>query len=290
MPRGVYVRKPRIIRFEDAKINRITHVEPEIIESDEEIVAKLNDRFEVLAEMTEACIAGHIRAMIVSGPPGLGKSFTVESILDKWDPERDNHEIIRGYVRATALFRLLHRHRNLGDVLVFDDADSIFNDDTALNLLKAACDTTKKRTISYMTEANLVDEETAESLPKSFDFNGTIIFITNRDFDADIDRGHKYAPHMEALISRSHYIDLAMKTTRDYIIQIRRVVELGLLKDTELTQEQQDEVVEFVESNSRKLRELSLRIVLKIAGIRRRAVVNNSGDKWIRNARVTCFR
>lgn len=285
MPRGVYVRKPRTDRFTNAKLDRITHIEPEIVETDDEIEAKLNDRFDVLSEMTEACLAGDVRAMIVSGPAGLGKSYTVESILEKWDPAGDRHEIVRGYVRATSLFRLLHRHRALGNVLVFDDSDSIFNDDNALNLLKAACDTNKKRTISYMTEASLVDEETAESLPKTFEFNGTIIFITNRDFDADIERGHKFAPHMQAMISRAHYIDLAMRTTRDYVIQIRRVVRLGLLVNSGLSPEKQGDVVKFIEDNCTKLRELSLRMVLKVATIRKR-----NEDKWLRNARVTCFR
>jgi len=284
MPRGVYVRKPRSDRF-DNKIDRVTHIEPAIFETDEEIEQKLNDRFDVLSEMTDACLAGDVRAMIVSGPAGLGKSYTVETTLEKWDPSNDRHEIVRGYVRATSLFRLLHRHRNPGNVLVFDDSDSIFNDDNSLNLLKAACDTNKKRTISYMTEAALVDEETAESLPKTFEFNGTIIFITNRDFDADIDRGHKFAPHMQAMISRSHYVDLAMRTQRDYMMQIRRVVRQGLLANSGLSIEQQEEVVKFVETNSTKLRELSLRMVLKVATIRKR-----SGDRWLRNARVTCCR
>lgn len=287
MPRGVYVRKPRMYGsvgvYNAQRVVRVENPEPETQETDDQILQRLNDRFEVLDDLTRGAISGEIRAMIVSGPPGLGKSYTIETIMDEWDPSGDFHSIVRGYVRPPSLYRLLHRHREHGQVLIFDDADSIFDNEYALNLLKAACDTNKKRIISYMTEAKLVDEEEGEPLPKSFEFHGSIIFITNRNFDNDIARGHRYAPHMEAMISRSHYVDLAMHTVRDYMMQIKRVVEGGLLKNMGLSDEQQEEVMNFIQNNNTRLRELSLRIVLKVAAIRLR----NADHRWEKTARVT---
>jgi hypothetical protein len=258
---------------------------PVVVETDAEIETKLNDRFEILETMTDMAISGDARALIVSGPAGLGKSFTVEKALNGWDPEALNHKIIKGYIKAPGLYKMLFSHRAPGQVLVFDDADEVFLDDTAINLLKAACDTSDRRMISYITEGTLIDEETAERLPKSFQFEGTVIFITNYDFDAMIDRGSKLAPHLQALVSRSHYIDMAMKTKRDYIIRIRQVIRQGLLRNIGLDEEAQLDVIDFIEDNQDRLRELSLRMALKIGAIRRRGAPN-----WMKMARVSCCK
>jgi hypothetical protein len=290
MPRGVPkngYHKTRTAKTDKiAKIMNVTQpTEPVIVETDEEIEQKLTDRFEILSDMTNAAIDGDVRALIVSGPAGLGKSFTVEKALEAWDPNATSHRIVKGYVKAPALYKLLYQHRGAGSVLVFDDADDVFLDETAIGLLKAALDTTDRRIISYMTEGSLVDEESAERLPKSFEFRGTVVFITNYDFDAMIDRGSKIAPHLSALVSRAHYIDLAMKTQRDYLIRIRQVVKQGLLKNIGLSDDAQDDVVQFIEKNASRLRELSLRMALKIGTLRRK-----DDGRWMKRAIVTCCK
>ena len=287
MPRGVPksgFRKPRT-NVAIKRMLEVTQPASVIVETDDEIEQKLTDRFEVLGMMTEAALAGDVNAMIVSGPAGLGKSYTVEKALESWDPNGTNHRTIKGYVKATALFKLLYAHRARGQVLVFDDADDVFLDETAINLLKAALDSTERRIISYMTEGSLIDDETAERLPKSFQFEGTVIFITNYDFDGMIERGNKLAPHLQALVSRAHYVDLAMKNKRDYIIRIRQVVRMGLLQNIGLTSAAQREVCEFIESNQDRLRELSLRMALKLGAVRRR-----NPNNWTKVARITCCR
>lgn len=293
MPRGVPragYRKPRQSKMDKANsLAKIMNVqvpaEPVVVETDEEIEQKLNDRFEVLAEMTEAATDGSVRSMIVSGPGGLGKSYTVERVLNSWDPNALSHTVVRGFVKATGLFKLLYQNRAPGQVLVFDDADSVFLDDVSVNLLKAVCDSTEKRIVSYMSEGVLIDDETAERLPKSFEFEGTIIFITNMDFDGMIDRGSKLAPHLEAMLTRSHYIDLAMKTRRDYIIRIKQVVASGMLRGRGLDAEAEADVMEFIDENHDCLRELSLRMAIKLADIRKR-----NSKTWKKTARVTCCK
>lgn len=261
---------------------RVSYAPENTKETDSEIDARISERFEILDVLTEACIVGNARALIVSGPAGLGKSYTVEKALEKWDPNEINHTIVKGYVRATGLVKLLYQYREAGQVIVFDDADSIFFDDVSLNLLKAVCDTTERRRVSWLSEGKLVDEETAELLPRSFDFNGTVIFISNYDFDAMIDRGHKLAPHLQAMVSRAHYVDLAMKTRRDYLVRIRQVVKQGLL--SHLSKSQSDEVIEFIETNHETLRELSLRIAIKLGSLCK------NGGEWKKIARITCCR
>ena len=212
----------------------------------------------------------------------LGKSYTIEKRLADWDPSEHNHTIVKGYVRATGLVKLLYQYRNEGQVIVFDDADSIFFDDISLNLLKAVCDTTERRRVSWLSEGKLFDDDTATLLPRNFDFNGAIIFISNYDFDAMIERGHKLAPHLEALVSRSHYIDLAMKTRRDYLVRIRQVIRQGLLGDLSLAE--RSDVILFIEQNAEKLRELSLRMAIKLGALRKQS------KDWQKMAKITCCR
>lgn len=278
MPRGVYQRQSKT-----TNLDRVINVVP--METDEQIDKRIAERFDVLELMTQATINGDSRAMVVSGPAGLGKSYTVESALSQFDPSEETHTIIKGYVRATGLIKLLYRFRHHNNVIVFDDADSIFFDDTSLNLIKAVCDTTERRVVSYLAESKLIDDETAELIPHRFEFNGSIVFITNYDFDEMIDRGHKLAPHFQALLSRAHYIDLTMKTRRDYIIRIRQVVKQGLLKDSGLNWAEQVQVISFIEDNQEKLRELSLRIVLKVASI-----FKSTPSNWQKIAKITCCK
>jgi len=268
-------------------MNKIMHVVqmPVVHETDAQIEAKLNDRFDILTSMTNAAIRGDVRSLIVSGPAGLGKSFTVEQALTKWDHRGLNHTIIKGYVRTTGLYRLLYQNRHRGQVLVFDDADDVFTDDKSIGLLKAVCDSTKKRVVSYLTEGVLIDEDSATAIPKKFEFEGTIIFITNYDFDVMIDRGHKLTPHFQALVSRSHYIDLAMKTKRDYLVRIKQVMRLGLLRNQGLDQQAEYDVLNFINQNIERLRELSLRMAIKLGTIRK-----TTGHDWEKTALVTCCK
>ena len=118
----------------------------------------------------------------------------------------------------------------------------------------------------------------------SFQFDGTVIFVTNLDFDDMISRGHKLAPHLEALLSRAHYIDLTMKTKRDYMIRIQQVVRKGLLSRLGFDTAAETDIIGFITRNQDALRELSLRMVLKVAKCYKK------GGNWQRVARVTCCR
>lgn len=278
MPRGVYNRKSKTSNLE--KITNVVN-----LESDDQIDARIAERFEVLDIMSNAIINGDSRAMVVSGPAGLGKSFTVEKALESFDPTGEAYTIVKGYARATGLLKLLWRFRHSNNVIVFDDADSIFFDDVSLNMIKAVCDTTERRVVSYLSEAKIIDDETAELIPHQFQFNGSIIFITNYDFDEMIDRGHRLAPHFQALLSRAHYIDLTMKTRRDYMIRIRQVVKQGLLSSSGLNWAEQSQVLSFVEQNQDNLRELSLRIVIKVASI-----MKSTPNNWRKIAKITCCK
>ena len=253
-------------------------------ETDREIDKKLKDRFEILESMTQAAIDGDIKSLIVSGPAGLGKSFTVEEALEAADPQELNHTVVRGYVKATGLYRTLWEYKEKGQIVIFDDSDSVFGDDTALAMLKAVTDSTERRRVSYLADYDMVDSD-ANIIPRQFQFDGTIIFITNLDFDALIDKNNKLSPHLAAMVSRSHYIDLAVKTQRDYFIRIKQVLKQGLLANKGLTKAQERKVLKFIDQNSADLREMSLRVALKLADL-----IKRNPASFEKMAKVTVLR
>ena len=236
-------------------------------ETDEEIKARLRDRFQMLTDMTKAVKQGAVRAMIVSGPPGVGKSHGVEEVLDRYQMVETlggakKYEIVKGAMSAIGLYCKLYKYSAKDNVIVFDDCDSVFDDPLSLNILKAALDSKKTRTIHWNTDSFKLRNE---GVPGSFKFEGSAIFITNLKFDQV--KSKKLREHLNALESRCHYIDLTIATEREKMLRIRQVMEDGMLNEYRLAPEVETEVFDFVDMNKRRLRELSLRTVLKVADL-----------------------
>jgi hypothetical protein len=257
--------------------------------TDAEIIERLRQRFNILDDMTRAVKKGDVRAMIVTGPPGVGKSFGVEKVLAKHDLFADvandsklkKYEIVKGAMSAIGLYKKLYEFSDKKSILVFDDCDSVLLDDLSLNILKAALDSSKKRTIHWNTDSRLLR---SEGVPNQFDFAGGAIFITNIKFENV--RSKKLKDHLEALESRCHYLDLTIDTEREKVLRIQQVVtECGMLDDYEFGDVAKQELLFFIDDNKARLRELSLRMVLKLADLRKSMPAN-----WQAVAEVTCMR
>lgn len=238
-------------------------------ESDEVIMERIGARFDILHEMTAAACEGNIKAMIVTGPPGVGKSFGVEkeldraSMFDKIGGRPLRTEVVKGAVTPIGLYQILYKRSDANNVLVFDDSDDVFNDELSLNMLKAALDSGKSRKICWNSESSALRRE---GIPESFLFKGSIIFITNKNFDNV--KSKKLQDHLAALESRCHFLDLAMNSTREKLLRIRQIANTGeLFNDYDLSEAQQAEIIDFLFANQSKLREISLRTALKIADL-----------------------
>jgi|TARA_B110000196_G_scaffold319934_1_gene339661 hypothetical protein len=237
-------------------------------ETDEETIDRLRERFEMLEDMTRATKKGAVRAMIVSGPPGVGKSHGVEKVLGKHDliatlSERaPRYEVVKGAMSAIGLYCKLYKMADKDNVIVFDDCDSIFSDELSLNILKAALDSKKKRMIHWNTDSFKLRNE---GVPDAFEFKGSAIFITNIKFDNV--KSAKMRDHLTALESRCHYIDLAIDTDREKLLRIKQITNDGMLDEYALEEGVVQEILDFVDINKKRLRELSLRTVLKVADL-----------------------
>jgi len=255
-------------------------------ETDEQAIDRIAARFEILDEMAEAVSTSKVRAMIVSGPPGIGKSYGVERALEKRSMFDDianqarKFEVVKGAMSPIGLYKKLYEHSAKGHVVCFDDCDAILYDDLALNLLKAALDTGKKRTLHWNTESRTL---MAEGMPNSFEFNGGVVFITNVKFDNV--KSKKLQDHLQALQSRCHYLDLTIDSMRDRMLRIRQIVGTGMLEKYAMGKQAEAELVQFIYDNKHKLREISLRMVLKIADLWKMAP-----DRYQHLAEQTCMR
>lgn len=277
-----------MIEYTDQEAPTVTEtaVQPKVKETDEQIIERIAERFSILEDMTTAVKEGDVRAMIVVGPPGVGKSYGVHKrlnevgILDEV-AGRVKYQVVKGAMTALGLYAKLYEFSESGSVLVFDDCDSVLMDELSLNILKAALDSGKRRTIHWNADSNLLNKQ---GIPNKFDFKGGVIFITNLKFENI--RSKKLQDHLGALQSRCHYIDLTLDTEHDKYLRIKQIADTGeLFREYGFDETTQEEILVFMKENAKKFREMSLRTALKLADLRK-----SVGERWKRVAEITVMR
>ena len=246
----------------------IGHMDNDVTEKVEEF--DVNERFDFLAKMVTMVGKRAIPSAIITGEGGIGKTYTVMKTLKRMGfidaTDLDSYEIetkvsrsksfkvIKGYSTAKGLYRTLHE--NNGSILVFDDCDSVLKDSTALNLLKSALDSYGERYVSWNAEMR------EDDLPKSFEFTGSVLFISNMDL-GKID---------QAVRTRALCVDLSMTP----IQKVQRME--ALIKNPEFLPEYEIghkiEALEFIRENVRVIENISLRTLIAVTKIR------GEGGEW----------
>ena len=231
---------------------------------DATVLKDLVMRFGMLDKLTRGCITNDIRSMIVVGAPGVGKTFTVETILENTPDLK--YEIVKGGLSAVELYKMGYRNRRPGSVVIIDDADSIFSDEEGLSILKAMCDSSSTRRVSWMKDSSTLRED---DVPQTYDFQGSFIFISNIDFQRYIDTGgNKYVVHFEALMSRSLYLDLRVHDRQAISLWVEHVATHGKMFAKEHVSEAVGrDILAFLKKNRDDLREYSLRTAVKLCGL-----------------------
>jgi hypothetical protein len=250
------------------------------VKSDEDLLQEINEKFHTLKLLSEAACKLQIRSMIVSGSPGTGKTYEVTRAIAHAEGTAPlfYSSIIKGTISPIALYIELYNAAN--GVLVLDDSDSAFSDPEALQLLKAATESTKDRVISYRKMSNALEEL---GIPNKFIFRGCVIILTNTNLEEA--RASK-APHYDALISRAHYINAVLPTDREKVLRIRSVVQNSdILNDILNQEEHRQQVVNFIDKYHNRARELSIRMVVKLAEIR-----GAFGENWEAIAKTTLLK
>ena len=238
----------------------------------------INERFGFVTDMVTMLANGAQASVVVTGPGGLGKSYTVSKALDA-NGFKDistlealeigarintskSYRVIKGYSTPKGLYRLLYENKD--GVLVFDDCDSVLKDPVSLNLLKGALDSYSRRIISW--RADIRDED----LPTSFEFKGRVVFISNLG-SSQID---------QAIITRSMAVDLSM-TTQQKIERMRHIMESGEFMP-EANKQHKVDAITLVDELQDRVKELSLRTLIQVTKIRA-----NAGNNWRNLAEYT---
>ena len=168
--------------------------------------------FNNLERLTKMVGKGIQPSLVITGSAGTGKTFLVKDTLTKMGLKESN-EFVHFKGRATAAGLFVTLYDNCDKIIVLDDCDSVFKDPDAVNMLKAALDSYDTRNISYITSKPLKDQF-GTHLPRSFEFTGKIIFISNLD-QSTLD---------EAIRSRSFVSDISM-TTEQMFMRIEGLME-----------------------------------------------------------------
>jgi hypothetical protein len=252
------------------------------VRNDAEVLKDLTDRFSMLEKLTHASIQNNIRSMVVTGAPGVGKTYTVETILENTPDAK--FEVVKGAMSAVELYKLGYRMRHAGSVVVLDDADGIFTDEDALNILKALCDSSQVRRVNWLKDSHTLRED---DVPQSYEFHGSFIFISNLDFQHYVDMGgNKYVAHFEALMSRSLYLDLRLHDRQAISLWVEHIAKAGNMFSRENVNETTGaEIIAFLKNNRDDLREFSLRTAMKLCQL-----VNAHPTEWKHMGRVLLCR
>lgn len=222
----------------------------------------INERFKIMEDYVDMVAKRELASTLVTGEGGLCKTFTVmKSLRDSGLQDVAKMEIgarldgyrgyvvVKGYSTPKGLYRTLYENRN--QVIVFDDCDNVLKDPTAVNLLKAALDSYDERVITWNSEGFSNNDD---DLPKRFNFEGGVIFISNMP-------KHKIP---QAIRSRAMCADVGM--TRSEIIERMRVIVQAdeFMPEYEMTAKM--EAVEFVAENAYNpmIQELNLRSLVNV--------------------------
>lgn len=251
-------------------------------ETYEERVSRISSRFEVMRQLAFGMMDGKLRSFIVSGPPGIAKTFELMQIMEYGYRQYGRiSEFVKGYITAVEFYKILYKHCASNHTIILDDADKVFKDEDGLSLLKAALDTTDKRLVTYRSNTYALN-----GIPQEFYFDGNVIFITNKDIDRELKGKSAIVNDLEALVSRSTYLDLSLHENADIVAWIRyKVLENKILQQQGLTETQERDVVDWITEHQDEIRNLSIRKAIHLA-----AQVKIYGENWKQSAAITEFR
>lgn len=283
-------------RAQQAQDEAVASVVKEKKETYEEMYNRIESTFVETAECIEMVADNVIPALLITGGPGTGKTFTTRDTLlslgykerklqdiivtseeecDEDDDddcvgveeaivEDDEFVVVSGAGSTTGLLKLLWWFREGGTVVV-DDCDSLFGSLEALNLLKSALDSTDERHITYLKEASFLK---ANGIDTSFEFKGRIIIVSNLDIESMSESNHKLAPHFAALLDRCVPMNMGLYRRDEIMCRIEQISD-RIFGD--LTKSKKKDVLGFVRENKGNFSNFTIRLMTKIGRMTKRA-------------------
>lgn len=247
--------------------------------SNEEEVNDINHKFAAFGRFAAGVIKGRMKSLIAYGSGGVGKTYTVTQELEKagkkifdpelHDPGDDSYDYVKltGKMTAAAVYKAMYEHN--GKILLFDDCDSVLQDENAINLFKGALDTSGDGTIDWGS-AKKIKDSFGDEIPQKFAFKGRAMFISNLDIEG------KAGEMLQPIVSRGYGINLSMdrKATMDRIRHIATDHKTGKLTNLKFpgspsyTHEDMEAVMAYADKHREKAADLNVRTIAALLAIK----------------------
>lgn len=235
--------------------------------SKELLLNKINANFNTMMSTLECIIDpfNPIKSMIVTGASGIGKTYNLQKRLEEAHQYAEcNFDMLNSKCTTVGLYKALYKSRNISSILLLDDVDVFSNEDT-INILKAALDSNSKRIITYQSAST---ELRKCGIPNEFEFKGKVIFITNRDLNKMRLSNSNLVPHIEALMTRSIFIDLEIHDNESIMAHIENIIKsTDIITKFGIDKKVADEILDFMIVNQDKLINPSLRTPVQLSGL-----------------------
>lgn len=249
--------------------------------SDTQMLEEIQYRFDMLSRYAIAAASGEIRCLVGSGSPGIGKSWDLMKTLDDIIP--GEYEVIEGGdISPVHLFMAGYRNREAGRVLVFDDSDGLFMKDECCNILKKLTDSSPVRRLTYMKASPVLE---TEGVPNEYTFEGSVIFLSNLNFERMATGSDRRAQHIAALNTRSLVLDLQIHTPRAKYIWVRYKAVTAILPNMNVTEETQTKVLEYLDKHYDRFKSLSLRTIEYLV-----TTIRMNGENWQKDANIMLLK
>lgn len=239
------------------------------------VVQDVIDRFNTVYKICKVFVTGNSaqKGIIISGDAGTGKSHYVkEAFVDTKTTDKVDYSKSKTYT-AAALYVRLFLNKEAGDVVVFDDCalEHITGKDfrDVVSMILGATEMTKGKRIIGWERAAKNQLMKDNDVPHEFDFQGSIIWITNSSFEQ---LAKKFGAHWEAFQSRFIQVPIRLNEQEKLLYTLYLLEEIGMLtgkrcetKEGGYSKEIVSETIKYIRKNYKYMNNVTARVAAQIA-------------------------